>query len=302
MSRAVLVTGATGLVGRWLVPALLERGDRVVALVRGDGALDPRAEVVRGDLLDDAALHGAFAAAPIDTVFHLAGTATAGAAARSPDAAWTANVRGTQRVLDAACAAGAAHVVVASSIRAYGAGGARGEDAPLAAEDPYGASKAAADVLARSATGVAVAVVRAGNLYGTGDRQRSRLVPEAIAAALAGRPPVLRSDGTPRRDLLHAQDAAAAYLAVADALARGAAAGEAFDVGAGETHAVGDVAATIVRLAGSDAMPVLGAEGGADDAPVAAVKLRTLTGWAPRVSLADGLARTIADARALAVR
>jgi nucleoside-diphosphate-sugar epimerase len=198
---------------------------------------------------------------------------------------------------------------VASSIRVYGPTAGPDpprEDARLAATDPYGATKAAADRIARgfwSKHGMAVAVVRAGNVYGGGDRHRSRLVPEAIDAALAGRAAVLRSDGSAPLNLLHVDDAVAAYLAVAAALdvedpARGAR-GEAFNVGGEDPRPVAEIAALVGRLAGSSRPPVLGAAPDADapDARIDATKLRERTGWAPRVSLQDGVARAVAEDR-----
>ncbi len=79
-----------------------------------------------------------------------------------------------------------------------------------------------------------MAVTRFANLYGGGDTNRSRLVPEAVAAALAGRAPVVRSDGSPERDFLYVEDAVAAYLAIWEALGRGDGRGEAFNAGGGQ--------------------------------------------------------------------
>ena len=96
-----------------------------------------------------------------------------------------------------------------------------------------------------------MAVTRFANLYGGGDTNRSRLVPEAVGAALAGRAPVVRSDGSPERDFLYVEDAARAYLAIWRALLAGRGRGEAFNAGGGEPHRVGDVVRLICRLAGS---------------------------------------------------
>ena len=79
--------------------------------------------------------------------------------------------------------------------------------------------KAAADLIARSywhSYGLPVAVTRFANVYGGGDLNFSRLIPEAVSAALDGRAPVLRSDGSPERDFLYVEDAARAYLAIAE--------------------------------------------------------------------------------------
>ena len=103
--------------------------------------------------------------------------------------------------------------------------------------------------------GLPVAVTRFANIYGGGDLNFSRLVPEAVCAALDGRPPVLRSDGSPERDFLYVEDAAAAYLAIADELDRDEVRGEAFNAGEGRPYRVGEVVETIARLSGTGVEP-----------------------------------------------
>ena len=82
-------------------------------------------------------------------------------------------------------------------------------------------------------------MTRFANLYGGGDLNRSRLIPEAVAAALAGRSPVIRSDGSPERDFLYVEDAARAYLAIAGALDGGKGRGEAFNARGALSRAAG---------------------------------------------------------------
>jgi CDP-glucose 4,6-dehydratase len=198
---------------------------------------------------------------------------------------------------------------VASSDKAYGPHRdlPYREDHALQARYPYDVSKAATDLLARSyfhTWGLPVAVTRFANLYGGGDFNSSRLVPEAVRAALASRAPVIRSDGSPERDFLYVEDAVAAYLAIAGALegtdgagGAGAAAGEAFNAGGGQPHRVLDVVEQICALAGTGVTPdVRGSgtpAGEIDRQWVDHAKLTALTGWAPRVGLSDGLERTI---------
>ena len=126
------------------------------------------------------------------------------------------------------------------------------EDQPLAPRFPYDVCKAAADLIARSywhTFGLPVAVTRFANLYGGGDLNRSRLVPEAVGAALAGRAPVIRSDGSPERDFLYVEDAVGGLPGdLADALdaARRAAARRSTPAAA-RPHAVRDVVELICR-------------------------------------------------------
>ncbi|MDW5595152.1 GDP-mannose 4,6-dehydratase [Conexibacter stalactiti] len=324
MSRSVFVTGGYGLLGAWLVRALAERGDRVVVLQRDrtprsalllDGGLEQALDVVHGDLNEPGLVARALGEYEVDTVFHLAAQTIVGTANRSPLATFETNVRGTWTLLEACRLHGAERVVVAASDKAYGASATLPyrEDHPLEPRFPYDVSKAATDLISRSywhTYGLPVAVTRFANLYGGGDLNRSRLVPEAIGAALAGRAPVIRSDGTPERDFLYVEDAVAAYLQLADALDRDAdaapgaerARGEAFNAGGGAPHAVLDVVARICRVAGTDVTPdVRGAgtpAGEIDRQYVDPSKLRELTGWKPAVGLDEGLERTVAWYRA----
>ena len=307
----VFVTGAHGLLGTWLVRALLERGDAVTVLRRDEPAasalalegLETRCDVVAGDVADPAVVERALSEYEVDTVFHLAAQTLVGTAVRSPVPTFETNVRGTWVLLDACRRLDVARVVVASSDKAYGAHDELPyrEDMALRPRYPYDVSKAATDLIARSyfhTYGLPVAVTRFANLYGGGDLNFSRLVPEAVAAAIQGRRPVIRSDGTPERDFLYAPDAARAYLAIADALGDGGgAAGEAFNAGGGRPHSVLDIVALVCRAAGTEVEPdVRGAgtpAGEIDRQYVDASKLRELTGWEPEVALQDGLARTV---------
>jgi len=307
-----LVTGGRGFAGGWLAKALLERGERVISLDKGRPArrtstlallgIEPDVVDVTGDLCDGEELRRVLADNRIESVFHLAAETIVGTVQASPVRGFETNVRGTWTLLDACLAEGAERVVVASSDKAYGAHEELPyrEDFPLNATAPYEASKAAADIIARSywpSYGLPVAVTRFANIYGGGDLNFSRLIPEAVCAAIDGRRPVLRSDGSPERDFLHVEDAAAAYLAIADALDRDDVRGEAFNAGGGRPHSVGEVVETIARLSGTGVDPdVRGTgnpDGEIDRQYVDPTKLRETCGWAPAVELEDGLGRTI---------
>jgi CDP-glucose 4,6-dehydratase len=309
VSRA-FVTGAYGLLGSWLAKALLARGDRVVVLRRDEPAAtalaldgtEARCDVVAGDVCDPETVERALVEYEVDTVFHLAAQTLVGAARQSPVATFEANVRGTWVVLDACRRHEVPRVVVAASDKAYGPH----DDLPyreahaLQPRFPYDVSKAAADLIARSyfhTYGLPVAVTRFANLYGGGDLNFSRLVPEAVAAALQGRAPVIRSDGTPQRDYLYVEDGVAAYLAIADALGGGGAAGEAFNAGGGAPHSVLEVVRLVCEATGTKVEPDIRGRGvpagEIERQYVDFTKLRELTGWAPKISLEEGLARTV---------
>ncbi len=311
--RRAFVTGAHGLIGRWLVEALLARDVEVSLLKRSPEkpsalaaeGLEARCTVVPGDLSDLAALERAVAGH--DTVFHLAAQSIVGTANRSPVATFEVNVRGTWNLLEACRRDAVDRVVVAASDKVYGplTQLPYHEDSEFEAHFPYDVSKACADLITRSyfrTYGLPVAVARLTNVYGPGDLEASRLVPELVASVVAGRSPVIRSDGSPERDFIYAEDAASAYLAIADALEGGGAAGEAFNVGGDRPHAVREVVTLLLDVAGVHAAADYRGRGvppgEIDRKWVDSSKLRGLTGWAPRVELREGLRRTVAWYRA----
>jgi len=309
---STFVTGAYGMLGAWLVRALLERGERVVVLRRDravGSALDDvehRCHVVHGDVADEALTARVVAEEEVGTVFHLAAQTIVGAANQSPASTFTTNIKGTWAVLEAARLGGARRVVVAASDKAYGEHATLPytEDMALQPQFPYDVSKAATDLIARSywhTYALPVATTRFANIYGGGDLNPSRLIPELIAAALDGRAPRIRSDGTPERDFLYVEDAVSAYLAIAEALDRGAAGGacgEAFNAGGGRPVSVREVVDTLGRVLGRDLGAVYD-EGRATPGEisrqfVSVEKIERVCGWTPSVGLEEGLGRTVA--------
>jgi CDP-glucose 4,6-dehydratase len=315
MSR-ILVTGAHGFVASHLAKTLLERGDAVRVLDRpapreadvggerlsGLDLLGIRGEVelAEGDLRDAEAVDAAVGGC--DAVFHLAAQTIVGVARSSPLETLEVNVRGAWNVFEACRGQGVARTVFASSDKAYGSSPELPyrEDFPLRAAHPYDASKAAADIVARSyasAYGVPLAVTRFANVYGGGDLNFSRLIPETVVAVLDGRSPVIRSNGSPERDFLHVDDAVTAYLSIEAALGSGRAAGEAFNAGGERPHSVREVVGLIAAAAEAGVEPeYLGSgtpDGEIDRQFVDSAKLRELSGWAPKVELKDGLRRTL---------
>jgi CDP-glucose 4,6-dehydratase len=307
---SVFVTGAYGLLGSWLVKALVREGHAVTVLKRDvdvrsaltiEGTED-EVNVVRGDLLDAALMERVLADYEVDTVFHLAAQTLVGVAHRSPVPTFEVNIRGTWILLDACRRMETRRVVVAASDKAYGVHEELPyrEDFALRPRYPYDVSKAATDLIAQSywhTYELPVAITRFANLYGGGDLNASRLVPESVAAALQNRPPVIRSDGTLERDFIYVEDAVDAYLAIADLLADGRGLGEAFNAGSDRPHSVLEVVSMVCRVAGADVEPDVRGEG-VPDGEIArqwvdSTKLREMSGWAPRHDLESGLAKTV---------
>jgi CDP-glucose 4,6-dehydratase len=311
-ARRVFVTGATGLVGSWLVRELLDAGANVTALVRD---WDPQSELIRsrtvertsvvnGAVEDIAAIERALVEHEIDTIFHLAAQTIVGAARRSPLATFEANIRGTYNVLEA-CGRQSdqiQRVVVASSDKAYGASDQLPytESMPPRGRYPYDVSKSCADLIAQSyheTYGLPVAVARCGNIYGGGDLNWSRVVPGTIRSLHFGERPVLRSDGASTRDYVHVEDAVAAYLRLAEGLDQPEIRGEAFNFSPSQPRTVCDVVAALQRLMHrQDLTPDIrnAAPGEIRHQYLSAEKAQRMLAWRPQYSLDTGLERSVA--------
>lgn len=307
----VLVTGAQGFVGSWLAERLLADGAQVVvprrdaraeSRFRAEG-IEERCDVVDADVTDYEAVMRVLHEYRVRTVFHLAGQSVTAVAGRSPYSTWESNVRGTYTLLEACRAAREVgerieRVVVASSVLAYGGGEPPWrEDAPLRPSAPYGASKAAADLIARSyarSFDLPVAVARLAHVYGGGDLEFSRLVPSACRSLVAGDRPELRSDGSPVREFLYVEDAVEAYLAVAASLDEPGNLGRAWNAGGGEALPVAETVARLARAAGTDLEPDVRGEPAErpDREELDSSAIRDELGWSPAWDLDRGLAAT----------
>ena len=309
--RSVFVTGATGLLGSWLVEALVERGARVICLVRDwvpasrFVALDlpKQATLVRGKLEDLPLLSRSINEYEATTVFHLGAQAIVGTAVRSALSTFESNVRGTWNLLEACRSCGnlVEQVVVASSDKAYGphAELPYKEDAPLQGIYPYDVSKSCADLIALSyfrTYGLPVCVTRCGNLFGGGDLNFNRLVPGTIWSVLSNERPVIRSDGTYIRDYFYVADAAGAYLHLAERMADGDGIGEAFNFGNEAPMSVIEVAERILHLMNRPELEPLvldQARSEIQEQYLDCTKARNLLSWTPRYSMDKALDATI---------
>jgi CDP-glucose 4,6-dehydratase len=148
----------------------------------------------------------------IQTVFHLAAEAIVGNALLNPAEALDTNIRGTWTLLEAVRRANPKiQVIVASSDKAYGTHTKLPytEEFPLQGENPYDVSKSSADLIANmyaKSYGLSICVTRCGNVYGGGDLNFSRLIPDMIRSFFQNKRPELRSDGEYRRDFIFVSD------------------------------------------------------------------------------------------------
>ena len=234
-----------------------------------------------------------------ETVFHLAAQTQVGHANHSPLDTWETNIRGTYMLFEAVRAHDpTTKVVVASSDKAYGSHQQLPyrEDFALRPAYPYDVSKAAADLIARSyATTfeMPVAVTRLANVYGPGDVNWARVIPDTARALVRGERPVIRSDGTPERDYIYVEDAADAYLAVAASLEDPRHHGRAWNAGSGEPRSVLEVVTRLIEISGRSVGPDIRGtgvpHGEIDRQFLDSSAIREELGWAPKWDLDRGL-------------
>jgi CDP-glucose 4,6-dehydratase len=308
--RPTFVTGATGLVGAWLVKRLVEAEADVVCLVRDwvpqselmSANLIDTIKTVRGDLRDQRLLERVLGEYEIDTVLHLAAQTIVPIANRNPVSTFETNVAGTWALLEASRRSPMVkQVVVASSDKSYGdqANLPYDETMPLAGRHPYDVSKSAGDLIAQSYAvtyGLPVVITRCGNFYGGGDLNWSRIVPGTIRSVLRGKRPIIRSDGQFVRDYFYVEDGAAAYTLAAEKLAEDRAlAGEAFNFSNEQPINVIDLTRMILQLMDSSLEPDVRNEATNEIRCqyLSAAKAREKLGWRPMFALDEGLRLTI---------
>ena len=310
LDRPTFVTGATGLLGGWLVRQLLDAGADVVCLVRDwvpqselvRGGLLEQVKVVRGDVRDQAQLERTLGEYEIDTIIHLAAQTIVGIANRNPVSTFETNIGGTWALLEACRRSPAVkQIVIASSDKAYGDHKVLpySEDAPLEGRHPYDVSKSCADLIAQSyATtyGLPVAITRCGNFYGGGDLNWNRIVPGTIRSVLRGQRPVVRSDGQYVRDYFYVEDGAMVNMVLAENLARNPdLRGQAFNFSNEIQVTVLELVERLLALMNSDLKPDVRNEATNEirHQYLSAAKARQLLGWQPIFTLDEGLRVTI---------
>ncbi|WP_433594708.1 NAD-dependent epimerase/dehydratase family protein [Nocardia sp. CA-145437] len=287
----VLVTGAAGYLGRAVIAALHAAGHEPIAMARTPGTVIPGAAEVRpADLLDPAAL--ARAVDSVDAVCHLAGLARARESIADPLRYFRANTTATLAVLEAMSAAAVGTIVFASTAAIYGAPDRQPmtEDLPDAPPHPYAQSKLAAELAIQAATRtgeLSAVILRLSNIAGGSDRDLSRLIPRAVAAAVADSPLPVNGDGTATRDYLHVEDAARAFIASLHTPPHPGTATR-YTVGSGRGTTILEVAAAVRRVTG---VPLaLDHRPPASEPPTLIVDPSTITaetGWKPIHSTID---------------
>lgn len=310
-NRNVFVTGASGLLGSWMVEELLARGANVTCLVRDwvpyskliSSQLINKTNVVQGRLEDYELLVRALNEYEIDTVFHLAAQTIVGTASRSALSTFESNVRGTWNLLEA-CRVNhklIERILVASSDKAYGSHEnlPYTEDMALQGRFPYDVSKSCADLIAQSyyhSYGMPIAITRCVNLFGGGDLSFNRLVPGTILSALRDERPVIRSDGKFVRDYFYVLNAVDGYLKLAERMPDEAINGAVFNFGYGEPLTVIELVDEILEVMNKTSLePIILNQASNEivNQYLDCSKAQNLLGWKPEYDRREGLRQTV---------
>ncbi len=309
--KRVFITGCTGLLGSWLTAELVSLGAQAVGLIRDHVSKSElirsktihQIDVVYGDVCDYDLIERAIAEYEADTIFHLAAQTIVGIANRAPLSTFETNIKGTWALLEAARRNPTVRrIVVASSDKAYGSHTKLPyqEDAPLQGQHPYDVSKSCADLIARAYAHtyqMPIAVTRFANLYGGGDLNWNRIVPGTMRSLLRGERPIVRSNGTLKRDYIYVRDAVCGYLTVAEQVERPQVRGQAFNFGVDSPLPALDMINAIIRLSHTPNLePIIlnQAKNEIQDQYLLSEKAQRVLGWQPEFSLEQGLTETFA--------
>lgn len=290
--KRVLVTGSEGFLGSYLVKTLRKKGAHVIGLdikVRGEDVRDY--DMVKNVILANS----------IQVVYHLAAEAIVGRAVEAPREAFLTNIMGTWNVLEACRLSHYVEaVIVAASDKAYGEHShlPYKEDFPLLATFPYDVSKSCADAIARSyycTYGLPVAVTRCGNIYGFGDFNYSRIIPNAIKCLLTNKKLLLYDRGNFIRDYVYVDDVVDGYLRIAQLMGKKKLAGEVFNFSADNPITGFNLIKLFNRIVGGNLSYELSDTLRCEikKQHLSSEKAKKLLGWRPKVNLEEGLKRTI---------
>ena len=308
--KRVLVTGFEGFLGSHLTRAILPIGAKVVGLdiktFRRQTILSSqdykKLIVFKGSVTNRKLVQDILRRYSINVIFHLAAEAIVGRSHKNPLCAFESNIAGTWEVLEASRQQGKIQaLIVASSDKAYGSHKQLPyqETAPLIANHPYDVSKSCADLIANTyfhTYGLPIAITRCGNIYGPGDFNFSRLIPDAMRSLALNKRLEIRSDGKFVRDYVYVDDIVAGYLRIAELLNRRKLYGEAFNLS-------DEQPLTVVKLLNQIDKVYPGgrklnykimntAKYEIKKQYLSSTKARQILGWKPRYSLSEGLRKT----------
>ena len=237
----------------------------------------------------------------IDIVFHLAAEALVGRCHNNPLRTFSTNIKGTWNLLEACRSSKTIKsIIAASSDKAYGSHKKLPYDEKfsLAGSHPYDVSKSCADLLAHTyfhTYGLPVCVTRCGNVYGPGDFNLSRIVPDAIVSAIEDKILVIRSDGKFTRDYIYVEDVVSGYLDLAQKMNGSNLLGEAFNFSNDKPISVLDLVKTVYEIMDRNSgYKVLSqAQNEIRHQYLCSSKARKILGWKPQYDFRHGLKKTV---------
>ena len=306
--QKVLITGGTGFLGSHITKRLIDNVESITIVttdirqqttLKSLGVDVNKINLVKGDVRDFDFLRLLFNEYEFDTVFHLGALSEVKKCQPDPKLAFDVNVGGTVNVLEACRMYGKVKaVVVSSSDKAYGSGEVPYvEGQSLNGVGTYEVSKSATDLIARSFYsnyGVPVVVTRCSNLYGGGDMNFSRVIPNNINKILNNESPMIwKGSEKSTREFLYIDDAVNAYLSLVNNIDKTK--GEAYNIGSGEIFTIEELLNTLLDTMDSD----LEIEYVEKDFPeishqyLDSSKIKEHTGWKPETSLFVGLTKSI---------
>ncbi|MFA5275680.1 MAG: GDP-mannose 4,6-dehydratase [Candidatus Omnitrophota bacterium] len=309
-NKSVLVTGYEGFLGSHLVNKLVGHGAWVSGLDiktrRKETVLSAdvlkRVKIIKGSVENYRLLLKILKQGKIEYVFHLAATSIVGEALSGPLKAFSTNIQGTWNVLEACRNVQSIRgVIIASSDKAYGTQNKLPymEDGPLCGIHPYDVSKSCADLLSRTyfhTYNLPVVITRCGNIYGPGDFNFSRLIPDALRCLFLNKTLKIRSDGKFIRDYVYIDDIVSGYTRIAELLNKGNLSGQVFNLS-------DEKPMTVVRLLNKLNKLKLGrsklrfrimnsAKYEIKEQYLCSKKARRAMGWRPQYCIEDGLKKT----------
>ena len=304
--KKVLITGFEGFLGSNLSRALISLGARMFGLdirVRRKETIltehdYKKISVIEGSVVNYKLVEKAINKHKIDVVFHLAAEAIVGKSRNNPLRTFSANIEGTWNILEACRnSRDIRSIIIASSDKAYGAHKnlPYEEDAPLQGDHPYDVSKSCADLISNTyfnTYGLPVAITRCGNIYGPGDFNFSRLIPDAMRCLALDKILQIRSDGTFVRDYVYIDDIVAGYIRIAELFEKCKLSGEAFNLSDEKPISVIELLKKIDRLTLYDRKlkyKIMNtAEYEIKEQYLSSAKARRILGWKPENGLEKG--------------
>jgi CDP-glucose 4,6-dehydratase len=308
--RRVFISGCTGFLGSWLTAGLVENGADVIGLQRDQvphshlvrTEMNQKITIVNGDICDYQLIERTLAEYEVDTIFHLAAQTIVGIANRAPQSTFETNIKGTWVLLEAARRNPTVNrIIIASSDKAYGRHEELPyrEDAPLQGRHPYDVSKTCADLIAQAyihSYNMPLVISRFANIYGGGDLNWNRIVPGTIRSVVRGERPIIRSDGTFKRDYLFVGDAVTGYLTLAEQLRALDVCGQSFNFGLDKPVTVFEIVQTIIQLSNFPEIEPIVLDEAKNEIPdqyLSSEKAKRVLGWQPQFTLSEGLKETM---------